>query len=525
MFKSWWQRLLNNQRSSVSVARRRRERPRNQVRLQLEHLEDRLTPSVVNISASVSGTILTIKKVSGDDSITITAGAAFGELTVSVPGPNTINRSGQTFNTTGAVTTVVVKLGNGTDSLTFDGTTATGNGPINLSGGLTISGTGGDKTLALTTVNLLDDADLNIALTGSGTETSTFTGVNVAGAASISHPGAGDTSVTIAAPAPAGPNAVFNWGSLTINNGKGFDSNAVGDTNFAGNVTINNGPGSPGDTSLQGGSLTNISAANDQNLANIGGNLMVTTASGESATELYDYNVHGNVNINTGTGIAGQQNPNFVGLENIQTVATSGIPVILGNVNITGNANAITGVPGLVVDAGTDVQDPNGGAAADLPLTILGSLGIHVTGSGAASITLNDLNVPKGSTIVTLGGSTKNNTLVVQAGTGLTSVYQGFTLTSNATGGNTVSIQDQAGTIQFGGAVNLTFNTGNTTVNVGADVSNDTGVTNALVELFGATTVKGRKGGSNSFFGAPGKVPNSNILFITAPDVSNFTLS
>jgi hypothetical protein len=527
MFKPLWRRLFQSSGSPLSAARRRRERPRNQVRLQLEHLENRITPT--DILANASGHVLTIVKLSGADNITLVEGPTFGELTLSVPAGDTINGHGNTFTTSTPITTVKISLGTGTDTLTLNGTTTSGgNGPINLSGGLSISGSGGDKTLSLTDVNLLGNANLNIALTGTGTETSIFVGVNVGASASISHPGVGDTSVTISAPLPAGPNNVDNWGSLSINNGIGNDNNAIGDTNFAGNLIIHNGPGKAGDTT--GGSITNISATNDQNLANIGGNVVVTTASGQSETELYDYNVHGNVTINTGKGIAGQANQNYVGLENIQTSTTSGIPVIVGKVNITGWATAMTTGPGLVVDFGTDVQDPastGGGAKADLPLTILGGLSINVTGAGSANVTLNDLNVPSAGTTVTLGATTKDDTVTVQAGTGLTSVYQSFTLTSNATGNNTVNVQDQAGTVLFGGPVVMQFNAGNTTVNAGADATHTTGLTNAQIELFSKVTVKGHKGGNNTFFGVTGTaahpVLNTNILSILQPDLSNFT--
>jgi hypothetical protein len=516
MFKSWWQRLTRVPLSPKSSSRRGSVR-RNHVLLGVETLENRVTPS--NVSAVVSGSTLTIAKISGDDSLTIVNGPKFDELAVMTTAGNTINNSGTSFTTTAAISRVMIELGAGNDSLTLDGTV---NGAINLTGGLSILGTGGDKTISLNTVNLINAGNLNVSLFGNGTETSTFTNVNIGGAATINHPGIGNTSFTITTSGTPSPNKVFNWGSLTINNGQGSDVNAISDTNFAGNVTINNGPGEAGNPGLDGGSFTNISATNDQTLTTIGGNVTITTASGESDSELYDYNVHGNVTINTGPGVAGQTVANFVGIENIQSFTGSGVPVIGGNVTVKGTAVAGAS-PGLVVNFGTGItQDTNPNnmpqATANLPLTIAGNLTIKARGSGAADIDLNDLSVPNGTTTLNLGAATSGDTVQVQASAGLVSVFNNFVILSHAGGSNTFSLQDGAGTLEFGGVVNVHLGLGADTLNLAADSGAAAGVANAVIDFLSASRFNGGGGVNKLFEGAA----DLNLFSFSSPTLKHF---
>jgi hypothetical protein len=522
MFQPWWQRLFTSGNASPAIGHKTRRR-NHLARPHLEHLENRVTPSAVNLTAAVKGTTLMLTEksavgISGGSGISISeSGAVPGMFTVQLPQGDTINGqvtqmgfgffatptkdlgNGRTVASPG-ITSVVVTLGSGTDTVTFGGT-------LDLPGNITITGTGGDKTISAGG----DVGSLSIILTGKGTETSTFTGLNVAGAATIAHTGTGDTTLTVS----NGTNAADNWGSLTVTNGSGFDTIAVGDTNFTGNVTINNGAG---------GSFSNISATNDQNLTTIGGNLTITTTSGMSESELYDYNVHGNVTINTGIGAAGQEN--YVGLEDIKSFPNSGVPVINGNVTVIGDST--TGGT-LDVVSGTDIVDPNGpGTASDLPLTILGNLTVlangPASGTGTVLVDLNDLSVADGSTMIITGAST-TATVDAQAGTGLTSDYKNVTLSLNGTG-DVVNIQDHAGTIKLTGNLTVQLNAGtNSTINAGADAGNDAGVANAQLFLYGKTTITAKKAG-NKLFGAPGKVVNNDILFVTEPSISsNITLA
>jgi hypothetical protein len=186
--------------------------------------------------------------------------------------------------------------------------------------------------------------------------------------------------------------------------------------------------------------------------------------------------------------------------------------VIGGNVSITGTA--VTSVsPGLVVDFGT------GTTPADLPLIVNGSLTIKASGTGAANIDLNDLRVAKATTISL--GSTANDTFDVQGTSSVTAQFAAFTLTSSspASSTNTFSIQDQAGTLQFGGNVSLSLGSGNDTLKLGADLGNPPppGFPGAEVEFFGKATFNGGAG-SNTRFGG---TISLNLFFAFPPKFSN----
>ncbi len=198
---------------------------------------------------------------------------------------------------------------------------------------------------------------------------------------------------------------------------------------------------------------------------------------------------------------------------NLTISGTGGAKTLsLDGVSLLGSAKLSVSLTGN----GTDTSTFNN-------VNVGGNVTINATGS--AAITLNNLNVPSGTTSLTLGGSTSSDTVTVQAGSGLTSVYNNFMLTSNAAMVN-ISIQDQAGTLVFGGTVNIQINLGSSSgVELGADPNNDGGVANALVELFGTVTVKATKAG-NTFYGAPARRPNGNILFFTEPSIgSDFMFS
>jgi hypothetical protein len=470
----------------------------------VELLEDRLTPA--NVSASISGSTLFLTKTGGGSNTLIITPATAGQLTVTTTPGNTINGTLTTITTPVPITAVVVGLRTGNDLLVFDGTGL--NGPINLSGRLTINGGSGDKIIEVTNTNI--GGNVSIDLSGAGSENTTFTDVNVGGAASISHLGTGNTSVTITTSGSPMPDEFFNWGSLSITNGIGSDVNLISDTDFAGDVTIINGPGATGFTGQTGGSSTNISATNDENLTTISGNLFISTASGQSDSELYDYNVVGNVTIDTGAGVAGQLVPSFVGVENIQSFPGSGTPVIGGNVTIQ-STTVSSVLPGLIIDFGTGIVPVN------LPLVIEGNLNISVNGTGSVGIDLNDLSVPDGTTSVTLGPLTSDCSVSVQGST-VTSVYNSFFLISKAGGFNTFSIQDQAGETDFDGPVAVRLGSGNDTLNLGGDVNNPTGVPGAVAKFFRRSAFNGGSG-TNVLFGG---LASPDVFFKRPPKIVNF---
>jgi hypothetical protein len=456
-----------------------------------------------NVSAQIQGTTLTLtKNRPGNITLTITRAGTFRQLTVVTGGTGTINNTLTTFTTPGPITSVVVNLGAGNDAVVLDGTAA--NGPFDLSGNLRVNGTGGNKTLTVLSTHLLAGGNLAISLAGKGAETATFTDVDVAGAATLTHPGTGNTSFTLNT--SNNPNTPNRWGSLSISNGAGSDTNLLSDTDFAGSVNISNGPGDPANLGAGGGSQTTFTAVNHATLLHVSGNLAISTGGGQSDTEVSDYSVHGNVMIDTGPGIKNQTAASVIGIENNPHLPASAGPPVIGGAVIL-RATAPAGPPRLIINLGT------GG-----PLTFEGNLSVSAGGTGSVTVTLQDLRVANGSTSVILGGQTSGDTVSVQGAT-ITSLFNSFTLSSLATGSNTFSIQDQAGETDFGGAVNYQLTGQTNTLNLAADSNNTGGVSGAVVKLFGSSVFNGGAGTTNPLFeGSPG----TNLLFSVTPLFSHF---
>ena len=272
------------------------------------------------------------------------------------------------------------------------------------------------------------------------------------------------------------------------------------------------GPAPRGGTGQYGGSENIFSDNRNHDLLTIHGNLSISTTTGQSDTEVYDYNVHGTVTLGAGAGVAGQTNPNLIGLEDHQSVSGSGIPVIGGKVTITGGTITDASLPngGLTINLGTD-------GTHSYPLILQGALAISTTGTGAANLDLNDLSVATGATTITLASTNKNDTVLVQGSTTFTSIFDAFTITSAATGTNTFSLQDAAGNLEFTGTVSVTLGSGNDTLNLAADSGNTGGVTNADLDLFGLSTFNGGAGTNSLYEGTVG----TNLFYVNTPTISN----
>jgi len=444
-----------------------------------------------NVSATVTGGTLNITKtIAGNITLDITHAASFQELTIATNGTGTINNSLTTFTTPVPVTSVVVNLGGGNDTVTFDGTA---NGAIDLAGNLSISGTGGSKTLTVLNTHVLGGGGLNVSLAGNVPQATTFTDVDVSGPAVINQTGTGNMSFTLNT--SNNPNTLNHWGGLSLTDGTGTDTNAISDTDFAGSVTVNNG----------NASQTKLAAVHNGTLLHISGNLVITTAGGQSDSELNDYDVHGSVTINTGPGGKNPSAASVVGIENSVTLsASAGTPVIGGSVNVSGTA--VPGPsPGLLIDLGTSD-----------PLTIEGNLTVNASGTGSIGATLQDLRVASGATSVTLGKHTSGDTVSVQ-GSAISSLFNSFSLTSSAGGSNTFNIQDQGGETDFGGAVSFQL-AGSNTVNLAADAGNAGGVSGAVVDLFSTSVFNGGTGTNHKFVGAA----NTNVFVVFTPVFRNF---
>ena len=166
-----------------------------------------------------------------------------------------------------------------------------------------------------------------------------------------------------------------------------------------------------------GGSHTTFSVNNNNSLLNIHGNLTITTTTGQSDTEVYDYNVGGNVTLGAGAGIASQSSASLVGLENNQTLPLTNkipiIPTIGGSVTVTGGTQPGLN-PALNVFVGTNNLNQ------DFPLVIGNGVNANITGTGAANVVLNDLTVA-GTSDIAFGSTTTTDTVNIRGDKVLTS--------------------------------------------------------------------------------------------------------
>ncbi len=447
------------------------------------------------------------------------ATTSFGSLSVNVLSNPTANAATNnvylqaqqgTMNVAGALN---VNLGAAAGTLTI----GSANSSVNVTGTFTLTAKPTNSNAV--SISALDDTfgALNWRLSGKGTETALFTDTSVTGAATINtsaFTGAAGTTGVGASPTTtftintsAANTATFNtWGSLSITNGTGSDINSITDTNFKGNVTIANGAGATGDSSQFGGSDNIMSADHDNNLLSIMGNLSITTTTGQSDTEVYDYNVHGNVTLGAGTGTTNQTNANVIGLEDNQTNSGT-TPDIHGNVTITGSALPTANLTyGLLVALGTNVNVNQNLIAYtnSYPLVIQGNLAITIAGSGSPDINLNDLTVATGSTTITL--ATEVNSLVQVQGTDFVSVYNTFTISSRSTvsgvGNDIYSLQDTTGTLEFNGAVKVTVGFTGNILDLAADAVDRAGVPGAMLDLLGTSSFTAGAGTNTHYAGA-----------------------
>jgi hypothetical protein len=477
---------------------------RNRTVLRLEALEDRVVPVTdFIVSFNASGSILTLTKdVAGNGQLQITSAGQPSGTSPSTFGQFIITTSSGTLTTpigivtayqTPTIAGLKIVLNGGQDNLTIDGQAA--NYPVNLPSGLTITGSGGNKTILVRTVNLVGStSNLSMTLNGSGFENTTFTDCNIGGTATITH-GSGPTQLTINTDGnnqyPLSPQN--NWNSLSVTNGSGSDINTIQDTNFAGNVTINNGAGA-GTTGQFAGSKTVFQdQPGSTGMYTVGGNLTITTGSGQSDTEVYDYNVHGALTVNAGAGISGQGAASFVGVSNAQS--NSGTIPTFGSVSVSGTAVKSAG---LIVDIGTGLGGGDFPATIGNGITLNTPTGItlNATGSGQVTVNLNDLFVTGASTL-TLGSSTTNDNVTVRGNQAL-STFGPLTFNAKGVGNGNYNFQSTPGSLNVIGALQLNLGSGTDNVNFGSSTSHIT-VTGALgVSSTGGSKTISVIGGTNA---------------------------
>lgn len=185
MLQRFFKSLFNNKPMRKSAPARR---------LRLEALESRWVPAV---TASVAGGVLTVTETTAAaDAVTITEQATHGSYTVTGA---TVNGN-VAFNATN-VTSIVVDLGTGGDSLALVGNLTANNvsgldGTLQISdaSAFTVSMTAGWNVLGATTINHTSTTTLGVVIDGPGTSLGSLTVFDADGASAIAIGQAGNTS-------------------------------------------------------------------------------------------------------------------------------------------------------------------------------------------------------------------------------------------------------------------------------------------------------------------------------------------
>jgi hypothetical protein len=390
-------------------------------RLSVEPLEPRTVPAG-NVATVISGNTLFLIGDVSDDSIILSQPLGPGTLTITPTGGTTVNR--QLLPVSGVLPpNLTIELGAGNDSVAFD----LGTRPILIQNALTINyGIGGVGTKVTQTTG----ATANFLTVGgnfgiryaAGATTTTLDNLAVLGGLTVLH-GVGDSTFTL--DNKAGSNTFSSvGGNLFLANTQGAATNSVLDTNVRGSVTISNGRARPTDNAA---GTTTIAEANNTTLATIGGNLVITNASGDSTTgdTVGDVVVQGSVGLFLGNGTFGAT----VAAQH----AASG-PTIDGFLTVraaaNGSATVHLGAPGtgLTVKHALTVRSGDRPATVTLDdVSVTGATGIF-TGQGADTISIDGRAGDKGSTfggVFTMTTGPATDTLNIGTGsTGATTTYR-----------------------------------------------------------------------------------------------------
>jgi hypothetical protein len=469
-----------------------KQRPPRSFRPQLEKLEDRLTPAG-NVTSSFTGGSLTLTGDALANAITISENGS-GQIVVTPDaGTNTTldgNTAAESFTLTGSLT---VALGAGNDSVFFDLTN-----PITIPGSLSItygSATGDKHTEANNAGDNAFTVGQNLAISyGAGAVTTEFfcnlvvgsNSVPKSGNVTITH-GPGDSTTAIASTAAAGTFGSI-LGNLSVTNTSGVAVNVLADTNVGGNVTYNNGKAGAGNVA---GSTEIFNDQNSTTQATIGGNVAISNQSGNTTGNLDglgdfigDVHIHGNVTMKLGTG-------KFTAVVSGDIVPQA--PRIDGNLSITGT--------------GSDSVELGGPPLIAEGLNVNGSLSVLLGGAGSDSLDLTSVVVGKNTTLTT-GSGNASVTLNDAFAPGNSEYHGSFSLTTGV-GNDSVAINSSGGTggVIFDGPVTANLGAGNDTMSL----ATTGGVTfNAAPDTFDG------QGGTNHAFVTLGNITG------TFPTVRNF---
>jgi hypothetical protein len=406
--------------------------------LGLESLEGREVPAGVVTTAVSHGNLI----VTGDNSanqITVSQ-AATGQVTIT--GTGGTNVDGGTASTRSFTGNLVIKLKGGNDTVSFDLTN-----PIDLPHDLTVSYGPKDTGTKVTQTTNAGANDLivgrNVAIAyAAGTVTTTFDNLNVTGNVTVRH-GAGDSAFTADSKAAAGVFAHIG-GSLSVTNTLGQATNVLADTNVDRNVTFTNG------RAVTGAGSTTIANAVNTALANIGGNVRISNASGDSTgggDRVGDVHVKGNVSLSLGSGAFTATVANVLGAAGT---------AIDGNLTVTGGID------------GADTIALGAGGAAGVALTVGKNLTVRA-GTHAATITVDNVSVNGNTNITT--GSEADTITIDGAASDEGSTFSGAFVVSTGAGTDTLSINATAGstaTTDFEGKVSVNLGPDSDTLNLAA---------------------------------------------------------
>jgi hypothetical protein len=399
-------------------------------------MEGREVPA--NVVTVMSGGSLFVLGSTASDAVTVSQNAA-NQVTLTPGAGTTIDNSALPV-TRPLFGSLVFRLGSGNDTLNFD-----------LSSGLTIPGslvvdygTAGSGTKTTETVNagqfaLRVGGGIGIRY-AAGNVTTTLDNLRVTGSVLVQHM-TGDSTLKIDNLAGAGNFSVIG-GGLTVLNTQGVATNTLSDTNVGGSVSFANGKARASDNAA--GSTT-IQNANNTARAIIGGNLAIGNASGDSSIgdSVGDVMVRGSVGINLGTGRFSAT---------VADVKVTSAPVSIGG--------------SLLIHGSLTGQDTInlGGAGTGL------RVGMNVavtTGSGAATIAINDLSVAGATAIATGAGA---DTVTIDGSSGaLGSNFNGSFAVRTGDGADSVSINSGSATgatTTFRSAVAVGLGPGNDTLSL-----------------------------------------------------------
>ena len=423
-------------------------RAKQRTLLSLEQLEERRTPATVQF---VAGT-LNVSPSPGEPALT---------LLLQQTKANTfqVTDNGKNDGTYGPVSNVNVTGGPGADSITFDvdGLTYTGN--------LTINTGNGPSGITFDTVNITNSSGTagriggNVSiLTGTGTplvNVGVAGQLSIGGSVQISNPLAGGTlltgnsgaitqfggnlnvsgfsnvelgdgeadtvggSLTITNPnttvpvfVQIGDNMIVNK-NLSISEGNGADSIAIGQITVNGSTNVNVGSGADLigvgiETSLGGTSAT------------FNGPVSVTAGSGNDLVATGPFvTINGNVTVNVGSGTDSiQLSPN-------PAVLGSSVS-IFGNVNVTAGSGSDSVLVDAALSGNLSMNLGNGNDTVSVTTAPSGTFYLNA-GNGASSVTLGTPAANSGSWFINFNFGTGSNSLTLGDGTAAsTGTISGF---------------------------------------------------------------------------------------------------